>query len=155
MMTLWHGGTALKLVDSFAGFSQAFLARFVKAGDSTKARAESASMQQNGLTVEGFAAKFPNCASRVAAICVDMPVGSTTKAGHCLTGLRLVYVNNLSGVAEPETMHNIGKLTAAAICAEANMNVSGVAQTVNGQHACAASYWTCAGHSCVTPYIMA
>ncbi|DBB00340.1 TPA: hypothetical protein ACH3X1_014166 [Trebouxia sp. C0004] len=118
---------------TFADFSKAFLARFVKAGDSTKARTELASMQQNGLTVEAFAAKFTNCASRVAASSVGTPVDSTTQAGYFLNGLKQGIVNKLNGIAEPETMHNIDKLIAAAIHVEANMDVSNVAQTGNGQ----------------------
>ena len=70
------------------GFSKAFLARFVKTGDSTKARAELASMQQNGVTVEAFAAKFfPIVQAVLLPVVLTRLGGATTQAGPFLSGL--------------------------------------------------------------------
>ena len=75
------GTRRLTLASTFITLHLVFLARFVKAGDSTKARTELAHMQQNSLTVEAFAAKFTKCASRIVASSVGTPVYSTTQAG--------------------------------------------------------------------------
>ncbi|DBB01250.1 TPA: M-phase phosphoprotein 8 [Trebouxia sp. C0004] len=65
------GKDQIGLQASFAAFKDIFLARFVKPGDSRKARQELATMQQNDMSVETYAAQFRNCAARIAASKVD------------------------------------------------------------------------------------
>ncbi|DBA81923.1 TPA: hypothetical protein ACH3X1_007636 [Trebouxia sp. C0004] len=72
------GKDQIGLQASFAAFKDIFLARFVKPGDSRKARQELATMQQNDMSVETYAAQFRNCAARIAASKVGTPVDSTT-----------------------------------------------------------------------------
>ncbi|DBA91826.1 TPA: hypothetical protein ACH3X1_015963 [Trebouxia sp. C0004] len=101
-----------------------FLARFVKPGDSRKARQELATMQQNDMSVETYAAQVRNCAARIAASKVGTPVGSTTQATYFLKGLKRLILFNLEGMVSPDVMQDIHKLIDAAEKVEANLDMS-------------------------------
>lgn len=74
------GKEQVGLTASFAEFVEVFLARFVKPGDSRKARHELAKMQQDDMSVETFAAKFRGCADRIAFNKIGTAVDSTCKS---------------------------------------------------------------------------
>ncbi|DBA66551.1 TPA: hypothetical protein ACH3X2_002287 [Trebouxia sp. C0005] len=86
---------------SFAAFKDIFLARFVKPGDSRKARHELATMQQNEMSVE-----------------------TTTQATYFLKGLKKLIVYKLEGMVSLDVMQDIDKLIDAAEKVEANIDMS-------------------------------
>jgi len=96
----------------------------VKPGDSRKARQELATMQQNEMSVETYAAQFRNCAARIAASKVGTPVDSTTQATYFLKGLKKLIVFKLEGMVSPDVMQDIDKLIDAAEKVEANLDMS-------------------------------
>lgn len=76
-----QGKAAVGLDATFEQFVAAFLARFVKAADGQKARAELSERKQHESTVEAFAAQFRSCAACIDASSTGTPVDSTTQAG--------------------------------------------------------------------------
>ncbi|DBA81921.1 TPA: hypothetical protein ACH3X1_007634 [Trebouxia sp. C0004] len=118
------GKDQIGLQASFAAFKDIFLARFVKPGDSRKARQELATMQQNDMSVETYATQFRNCAARIAASKVGIPVDSTTQATYFLKGLKKLIVYKLEGMVSPDVMQDIDKLIDAAEKVEANLDMS-------------------------------
>ncbi|DBA69436.1 TPA: hypothetical protein ACH3X2_012846 [Trebouxia sp. C0005] len=118
------GKAQIGLQASFVAFKDIFLARFVKPGDSRKARHELATMQQNEMSVETYAAQFRNCAARIAASKVGTPVDSTTQATYFLKGLKKLIVYKLEGMVSPDVMQDVDKLIDAAEKVEANIDMS-------------------------------
>jgi len=108
------------------------LARFVKPGDSRKARQELVTMQQNEMSVETYAAQFRSCAARIAASKVGTPVDSTTQAVYFLKGLKKLIVFKLEGMVSPDVMQDIDKLIDAAEKVEASLDMS--AKQAKGQN---------------------
>ncbi|DBA87517.1 TPA: hypothetical protein ACH3X1_004546 [Trebouxia sp. C0004] len=118
------GKEQIGLQASFAAFKDIFLARFVKPGDSRKARQELATLQQNDMSVETYAAQFRNCAARIAASKVGTPVDSTTQATYFLKGLKRLILFKLEGMVSPDVMQDIDKLIDAAEKVAANLDMS-------------------------------